>query len=179
MHKRLMSFITKYEILCPEQHCFQKGKSTSLAAFKLIDNIIQCVNKKTPITTIFFEMSRAFDCVSHKIILRKCEAYGIRGPALLWITSYLHNRMQRVDISNVNANNEEVVVQSQANFNHVGVPHGSILGPLLFLLYVNDLPSITKYQCILYADDVSVVVPYQKNLVYVEELDGTIRDIVS
>lgn len=153
------------------QNGFQKGKSTTLAAFKLVKEILENVDKNRLVSTVFFDMSKAFDYVRHDRLLTKCDLCGIRGPAYDWIKSYLENRMQCVEMTTLNEKNETVNHRSAYKTNRFGVPQGSVLGPLLFLIYINDLPDITQYPCTLFADDVSIVVSNDNTDEHVTEVN--------
>lgn len=159
LHKRLSSYLDRYKIIKKEQYGFQKRKSTTHAAFDLVHNILVNVDKRKQTAVIFFDMSKAFDFVSHNLLLQKLDNYGIRGPALEWIRQYLDNREQCVEIS-CEQNAMVKPVKSEYLVNRFGVPQGSILGPLLFLIYINDLPDIISDKCILFADDISIILTY-------------------
>lgn len=157
MHKRLVEFSKKFNIMKKEQHAFQSSKSTSSACFQLIEEIVNSLDSKKLTSVVFIDMTKAFDFVSHAILLSKLEQLGIRGPALNWIQSYLNNREQCVEIEKLNIKNEVMKYQSSYKTNEYGVPQGSVLGPLEFLFYINDLPDVTDVKTILFADDISLL----------------------
>ena len=145
MYTRVMEFILKYNILFENQFGFQKGMSTEFAINALVNNIVQCLENKQTGYCIFLDFAKAFDTVNHNILLKKLEHYGIRGIAHKWFTSYLSDRMQCTEIGNT---------QSKLEYIKCGVPQGSILGPLLFLLYINDIVLSSKvFKFNLFADD--------------------------
>lgn len=169
MYKRLLDFCNKYQIIKNEQYGFQKHKSTSLAIFSLIKIILTNLNKNNLTSTLFFDLSKAFDFVSHDRLLQKLSAAGIRGNALQWISSYLNNRKQCVTITKLDINKDMLPYSSEYRHNKFGVPQGSVLGPILFILYINDITNVTNHKCILFADDISITVTSDKN-------NNTIKD---
>jgi hypothetical protein len=139
-----MSFFNKYNILNENQFGFRKGFSTTLAITEFYEQALMSLDKKQAVCAILIDLSKAFDSVSRKIVLFKLYRYGIRGNSYNLIQSYLQNRVQYVSCESISS--EKVSVE-------VGVPQGSILGPLLFLVLINDLKTCTELNIINYADD--------------------------
>ena len=148
MYQRLYTYVDKMNILYPNQHGFQSGHSTSMALLDMQDKIASAIDENKFSIGIFFDLAKAFDTVDHSILLAKLENYGIRGVPLLWFKSYFDQRRQCVCCKGC---------QSKTKLITCGVPQGSILGPLLFLLYINDLPNASdQLNFILFADDTNV-----------------------
>ncbi|CAG9789488.1 unnamed protein product [Diatraea saccharalis] len=158
MLSRLSDFCDKFNIIRPEQYGFQKNKSTTTAIFTLVKSILKGINKQLATTTVFFDLSKAFDFVQHNTLLNRLESAGIRGLPLDLICSYLKDRYQSVVITKLNQKNEIVSFTSEYRCNECGVPQGSVLGPFLFLIYINSLPEVTNHSCVLFADDISITV---------------------
>ena len=148
MHKRLYSFLEKHNILFHNQFGFRKNNSTIYALAQITEMIKESVDSGKFGCGIFIDLRKAFDTVNHEILLIKLEHYGIRGDMLNWFKSYLSNRKQYVSI---NGESSELLEIS------CGVPQGSVLGPLLFLLYINDLPNVSDVlNFYLFADDTNI-----------------------
>ena len=132
----------------PSQHGFRPKHSTSHAVHELVDVIITSFENKKVTLGVFLDPSKAFDTIDHKILFKKLEWYGVRGIALEWFRSYLINRKQFVQYKDT---------ESSTHIIPCGVPQCSVLGPLLFIIYTNDLPNcLTHSKTILFADDTTV-----------------------
>ena len=130
------------------QYGFRKNRSTVNAITELVCHITNAIENKQNTLSVFLDLSKAFDTIDHKILLHKLELYGVRGLALNWFQSYLTDRKQYVLYNNV---------QSQTLDITCGVPQGSVLGRLLFLVYVNDIANcLTRSKLISFADDTTV-----------------------
>lgn len=145
VYNRLYKYLHKEALLVISQYGFQKGLSTELAILELQDRVSKILSERKCCLGIYMDLSKAFDTLDHAILLAKLQHYGIRGIALSWFKSYLSDRKQYVAINGT---------RSDINTLTCGVPQGSILGPLLFLIYVNDLAYVFDSGIpILFADD--------------------------
>ena len=150
VHKRVYSFLVKYDILYQSQYGFRDKRSTTDAVTEFCSDTLLDFDKRNYTLSVFLDLSKAFDTVDHGIMLRKLEHYGIRGCALDWFRSYLTDRKQYVHYKNCNSVMQNI---------ECGVPQGSVLGPLLFIIYTNDLPNcLGKTKSILFADDTTVYI---------------------
>lgn len=151
-----------------------------MAIYDLINKIMVNVDKKIPICAIFTDMTKAFDYVNHETLLIKLHAYGIRGNALRLIKSYLSGRFQHTEISKICVKSKrEVKYLSGPREIKYGVPQGSVLGPLLFLLYINDLPRHIPYPCVLFADDSTILIDCLNKELYEDEINNSLKLIIN
>ena len=143
LENRIRNFIQKHDILSHSQYGFTRNSSTELAITKFYDILLTNMNDKKVTCSIFLDLKKAFDSVSHNILLKKLEHCGFRGPIWNLLKSYLSERKICTKM------NQKV---SKLHIVKFGVPQGSVLRPILFLLYVNDLPGASKFETTLFAD---------------------------
>ena len=149
MHKRLYKFFEDHNLFYIKQFGFRLLTSTVHSLFDLTEDIRQGIDDNKFVCGIFVDLQKAFDTVDHNILLKKLEHYGIRGIANQWFNSYLCKRRQYVNIQGSDSDISEVAL---------GVPQGSVLGPLLFLIYINDLHKAIKFSTPrLFADDTNLL----------------------
>ncbi len=148
MSNQLVQYFNHNKLFIPQQYGYKKNCSTELAALEMLDRIIEQLNNKLTPINFYLDLSKAFDSIDHDILAYKLEHYGIHNNSLALLRSYLTNRYQYVQVDSVKSNMLEI---------KSGVPQGSILGPLLFNIFTNDLvSSSTKFNFIMYADDTTL-----------------------
>ena len=148
MYNRLLNFINRHKIFNQNQFGFRNNHSTFMALIILVENLVDALDNGNCAVGIFLDFQKAFDTVDHGILLDKLYCYGIRGIAHDWFVSYLSNRQQSVIYNGY---------ESELQVMRCGVPQGSILGPMLFLLYINDLTNVSSFfMPILFADDTNL-----------------------
>lgn len=150
INKRLITYLEKYNILSPNQFGFRAARSTEAAVTGLIDLITTNMDKKKKVIGIFLDLAKAFDTVSTPILIKKLELIGIRDISLKLLADYLTDRFQKTKIGNFISGKESMTY---------GVPQGSVLGPTLFLVYVNDLCNLelVNGKIFSYADDTACI----------------------
>ena len=151
----MINFITKYNLLNPALNVFRSGRSTADAMYNVVNFITEQFDCDNDILGICINVSKAFDSLSHKILLDKLYAFDFRGIAYKWLKSYLNDRYQFVQIGKDKSTLKQIIS---------GVMQRSILGPLMFLVYINDLPLISHdSRFILFADDTTCLTPCLRN----------------
>ena len=167
---RMMSFLKKYDVFSNFQFGFREKHSTVHALMSFVEKVAHAIDTSSHTVGIFLDFSKAFDTINHEILLYKLSHYGVRGKALEWFRSYLSNRKQYVHL---NEHASELCNIS------CGVPQGSLLGPLLFILYINDFcKSSNSLSFILFADDTNLFFSHKNPNVLVDKINAELLNIL-
>lgn len=171
MLDQLLSHFNRHNLLNSKQFGFTRGRSTTDAGVKLLEDIFGAWENADDALGIFCDLSKAFDCVCHDTLVRKLHHYGVRNTSLNLLISYLDNRIQRVDVNGKRSPGSVVTM---------GVPQGSILGPFLFLVYINDLPCLINgsNEVVLFADDTSLIFKLKRHQPVIDDVNNTLSKVV-
>ena len=146
--RAVLDYLLENDLLSKQQHGFINGRSTVTQLLRYLDECIEEISDGYVVDTIYLDFSKAFDTVPHERLMSKLESYGISGKVKQWIKSFLTGRSQTVKVNNDESPPAPVIS---------GIPQGSVLGPLLFVLYINDLPDIVNSKVYLFADDTKLM----------------------
>ncbi|XP_057305630.1 uncharacterized protein LOC130646135 [Hydractinia symbiolongicarpus] len=164
VHTQLMKYLEKNNLLSEQQFGYRRKRSTDIAATVFLDSIRTEIDRGNLVGATFIDLSKAFDTVGHSILLSKLPSFGIHDNELKWFTDYLFNRKQQVVYENSKSNVSNMTC---------GVPQGSILGPLLFLIYFNDFKSaLRKSKTVKFADDTVLYVAHKS----VQDIENALND---
>jgi len=144
---RLTKYLDENNILNPAQYGFRPGRDTTQPIVQLLNKLASASHSNEFTIAIFCDLQKAFDCCDHEILLKKLKNIGLSGPELGWFKSYLSDRTQTVQVGGSSSELRKITR---------GVPQGSILGPILFLIYINDLPQASELFSLLFADDTTL-----------------------
>ena len=159
MKTYLIDYLENKNILNPSQYGFRRNRSTFQALNVFSNDVFSAIDKKHSVLSIFIDFAKAFDTVNHNILINKMHHYGIRGSILSWFKDYLKDRLQYTVFSGEKSSTTTV---------NLGVPQGSVLGPILFLIYINDISYLfSEAKSILFADDITLYLtgPNQNQIV--------------
>ena len=164
-----INYINTYEILNGKQFGFRSKHLTYMAIIQLVDKINTAVEKNETTIGIFLDLSKAFDTIDHNILLYKLEHYGFRGIVLEWFKNYLSNIKQYVSYNSSKSQLEDIVC---------GIPQGSILGPLLFILYVSDITSTSNVlDFILFSDDTTILYSHESIESQISVVNAELKEV--
>ena len=125
----------------------RKNRNTIIQLLSVLEDWTDAIDNDLQVDTLYLDFRKAFDSVPHRRLLKKIEAYGISGNILMWLKDFLDGRLQRVVLDGFESGWNRVIS---------GIPQGSILGPILFIIFVNDLPSVVGSICKMFADDCKI-----------------------
>ena len=148
------------------QHGFRRHRSCVTQLLEVMNDLSSFEEDRIDFDILYLDFAKAFDTVPHQRLFNKLEAYGVEGNILKWISSFLSNRTQRVRVNNSYSNSTPV---------HSGIPQGSVLGPVLFTIYINDLPDVVENICKIFADDTKLYGPAQNSSIIQNDLKSLMK----
>lgn len=170
VYKQMIDFITENNILQPNQSGFRSSFSTSSAALDVSEHIIDCLRHHKHACAVLIDLAKAFDTIDHKILLKKLYCYGFRDTSFDWCESYLSDRKQQVLINDT--------LSDFLTEQPYGVPQGSVLGPLFFLIYINDINTAIKSSYFhLYADDTIIIKSHDDLNTLVKNMESELLNV--
>lgn len=170
VHNQLYSYLTNTCILSDNQSGFRTNHSTTTTLLDVQDFILKNMDSGRATGAIFLDLKKAFDCVNHSLLIDKLYNYGVKGNCLEWFKSYLNNRAQAVNINSTLSDFKNI---------NIGIPQGSILGPLLFIIFVNSLPNSVDCKCTMYADDTTLLCTAYDSTTLQSDLQSNLNKIVN
>ena len=147
VREKVLTHLMGNKLLSPKQYGFISGRSTTIQLLHYLDKCIKTIADGNVVDSIYFDFAKAFDTVPHRRLIGKLESYGIKGKVLNWISAFLCGRNQTVRVNGEKSEKADVLS---------GIPQGTVLGPILFVIYINDILDNIKSDGFLYADDTKI-----------------------
>ena len=164
------NFFIKNDLISSQQYGFQKNCSTSDAVVDIYNNLIKNIENEVITCSIFLDLAKAYDTIDHRILIAKLEKYGIRGVPLQLIESFLTNRHQYTTMKSTKSATNKVLC---------GIPQGSTPGPLLFTIYINDLPLASDFKVHLFADDTNLTLTHSQPEILQQKVNENMQKIIN